>query len=129
MMRPSSAKASSSNLRLVLRWCLGALPSFCKKSASSPIPVKEAWVMQTGKWVLGSRERSQRPGKADLPAPFSPLTTPEWAAEGIVLAGHKGAGSPEFKKLRKKNLVTSALSWFKVLRATSMNQKFPYNLR
>jgi hypothetical protein len=46
-----------------------------------------------------------------------------------VLAGHKGAGSPEFQKLRKKNLVTSALSWFKVLRATSMNQKFPYILR
>ena len=46
-----------------------------------------------------------------------------------VLAGHKGAGSPEFQKLRKKNLVTSTLSWFKVLRATSMNQKFPYILR
>ena len=29
--------------------------------------------MQTGKWVLGSRERSQRPAKADLPTPFSPL--------------------------------------------------------
>ena len=41
----------------------------------------------------------------------------------------QSAGSPEFQKLRKKNLVTSALSWFKVLRATSMNQKFPYILR
>jgi hypothetical protein len=39
------------------------------------------------------------------------------------------AGSPEFQKLRKKNLVDSALSWFKVLRPTSMNQKFPYILR
>src|SRR6516225_4429617 len=39
------------------------------------------------------------------------------------------AGSPEFQKLRKKNLVDSALSWFKVLRASSMNQRFPYILR
>ena len=39
------------------------------------------------------------------------------------------AGSPEFQKLRKKNLVDSALSWFKVLRPTSMNQRFPYSLR
>jgi hypothetical protein len=39
------------------------------------------------------------------------------------------AGSPEFQKLRKKNLVDSALSWLKVLRPTSMNQKFPYILR
>ena len=39
------------------------------------------------------------------------------------------AGSPEFQKLRKKNLVDSALSWFKMLRASSMNQKFPYILR
>src|SRR6478736_6344902 len=73
MMRPSSSKASSSSLRLALRFCMGALPSFCKKSASRPIPVKEAWVMQTGKQALGSRERSQRPAKADLPTPFSPL--------------------------------------------------------
>ena len=36
---------------------------------------------------------------------------------------------PEFQKLRKKKLVDPALSWFKVLRATSMNQKFPYILR
>src|SRR6266446_3638173 len=62
--------------------------------------------------------------EADAEAGFE-----KWAADGIVLAGHKGAGSPEFQKLRKKNLVTSALSWFKVLRATSMNQKFPYILR
>ena len=41
----------------------------------------------------------------------------------------KVLGGPEFQKLRKKDLVTSALSWFKVLRATSMNQKFPYILR
>ena len=34
----------------------------------------------------------------------------------------KVLGVPEFQKLRKKNLVTSALSWFKVLRATSMNR-------
>jgi hypothetical protein len=39
------------------------------------------------------------------------------------------AGSPEFQNLRKKNLVDSALSRFKVLRPTSMNQKFPYILR
>jgi predicted metal-dependent hydrolase len=30
---------------------------------------------------------------------------------------------------RKKNLVSSALLWFRVLRTTSMNQKFPYILR
>src|SRR5712671_7231040 len=53
MMRPSSPKASSSSLRLALRFCMGALPSFCKKSASRPIPVKEAWVMQTGKVGFG----------------------------------------------------------------------------
>ena len=39
------------------------------------------------------------------------------------------AGSPEFQKLRKKKLVESALSWFKMLRASSMNQKYPYILR
>jgi hypothetical protein len=55
--------------------------------------------------------------EADAEAGFE-----KWAADGVVLADHKGAGSPEFQKLRKKNLVPSALSWFKVLRATSMNR-------
>ena len=36
---------------------------------------------------------------------------------------------PRVSKAPQKNLVTSALSWFKVLRAKSMNQKFPYILR
>jgi predicted metal-dependent hydrolase len=50
-------------------------------------------------------------------------------SDGIVLGDHKRAGRLEFRKLCKKNLVTSALSWFIFLRATSMNQKFPYILR
>jgi predicted metal-dependent hydrolase len=51
------------------------------------------------------------------------------ATQRLIKPVAKRCWEPRVSKTPQKDLVDSTLSWFKVLPATSMNQKFPYILR
>src|SRR5262245_26322970 len=72
-------------------------------------------------WIKPVGEKSREP---------VPERSLQVGTNGIQLfCKAKVLGAPGFKSSAKKNLVDRVVSWFKVLRAISMNPKFPYILR
>src|SRR5271165_5753149 len=74
MRRSSSWSASSINWRLRCRWKETGLPSLVARAVRMAVPLKVAWVRQTGQNRRWSSERIQRPTRALLPTPLGPLS-------------------------------------------------------